>query len=62
MDGSLVHLVNDPCTPASMASANVPLDVALWYHTQGRRMVKYNEEELRQVLAVRSLVRTAVVA
>lgn len=56
MDGSLVHLVNDPCTPARMALARVPLELALWYHVQGRRMAFYNDDDLRQVLAVRSQV------
>jgi hypothetical protein len=58
MDGSLLHLVNDPCTPARMASAAVPLDLALWYHTHGRRASYYNEGEVRQLLAVRAMVRT----
>ena len=59
MDGSLVHLVNDPCTPASMASAQVPLSLALWYHMRGSRMDHYSEDEIRQVLAVRAMVRQA---
>lgn len=59
MDGMLVHLVNDPCTPARMASAGVPLPLALWYHLTGRALSFYSDDDLRQVMEVRSMVRVA---
>lgn len=57
MDGELVHLISDPCTPASMAAAKVPFALAAWYHLYGSRLSFYLEEELRKVLKVRSMVR-----
>ena len=60
MEGSLVHLVNDPCTPERMAIAGVPQDLAVWYDTQGRSQARYSEEDVRQVMTVRSLVRRSL--
>jgi hypothetical protein len=57
MDGALVHLINDPCTPESMAKAKVPFDLATWYHLYGSRLSYYLDEELRKVMKVRSMVR-----
>jgi hypothetical protein len=59
MDGNLVHLVNDPCTPARMASAGVPLALAMWYHFTGRGLSFYSDDDLRQVMEVRSMVRAS---
>lgn len=60
-NSTILQVVNDRCTPARMAAAGVPLDLARWYHTKARHLTRFTAQEADQVLRIRFKVTSAKV-
>ena len=57
MDATLFENVNSTTlTPARLASAKVPFDLAHWYHTIGSRAARLTSTEIDKVMRVRLMV------
>lgn len=60
MDGNLVQPVEgNSYTPEQMAKANVPCELAHWYHTVGRNLRRVTDLDYRKLMQVRLQVLNA---
>lgn len=51
--------IYDPFAPSRLAAARVPLSLALWYHTVGRKLSSHTRWQAQQLLRIRRMVADA---